>query len=85
MKILQRLNYNWKFYRGGKLTASDFHEVCYKKVDDEENHYQSLLKLMLYTTKPNVPAIQNLKFTGTSKFRNTKYWFTYKCRISISR
>ena len=59
MTILQSLNYNWKLHRGGRITASNFHEVCHKKVDDEENQNSSSLlnKLMLYTTKPNVPAI----------------------------
>ena len=59
MTIPQSLNYNWKLYRGGKITASNFHEVCHKKVDDLGNQNTSSLlnKLMLYTTTPNVPAI----------------------------
>ena len=57
--ILQSLNYNWKLHRGGRITASNFHEVSNKKVDDEGNQNTSSLlnKLMLYTTTPNVPAI----------------------------
>ena len=56
--ILQSLNYNWKLQRGGRITASNFHEVCHKKVDDEGNQNTSSLfnKLMFHTTTPNVPA-----------------------------
>ena len=35
--ILQNLNYNWKFQRGSRITASSFHEICHKKVDDKGN------------------------------------------------
>ena len=35
--ILQSFNYNWKLHRGGRITASSFHEVCHKKVNDEGN------------------------------------------------
>ena len=35
--ILQSFNYNWKLHRGGRITASCFHEVCHKKVNDEGN------------------------------------------------
>ena len=57
--ILQSLNYNWKLHRGGRITASNFHEVCHKKVDDKRNQNTSFLlnQLMLYTTTPNVPTI----------------------------
>ena len=57
--ILQSLNYNWKLHRGGRITASNFHEICHKKVDDKRNQNTSLLlnQLMLYTTTPNVPTI----------------------------
>ena len=59
MIILQSLNYNWKLHRGGRITASNFHEVHHKKVDDERNQITSSLlnKLMLYTTTPNISAI----------------------------
>ena len=42
-----------------QITASNFHEVCHKNIDDEGNQNTSSLlnKLMLYTTKPNIPAI----------------------------
>ena len=58
-KILESLNYNWKLHRGGRITASNFDEVCHKKVDGEGNqNISSLLnKLMLYTTTTHVPAI----------------------------
>ena len=58
-KILESLNYNWKLHRGGRITASNFHEICHKKVDDKRNQNTSLLlnQLMLYTTTPNVPTI----------------------------
>ena len=58
-KILESLNYNWKLHRGGWITASNFDEVCHKKVDGEGNqNISSLLnKLMLYTTTTHVPAI----------------------------
>ena len=57
--ILQSLNYNLNHYRGGRISTSNFHEVCHQKVDDEGNQNASSLsnKLMLYTTTPNVPAI----------------------------
>ena len=47
--ILQSLNYNWKLHRGGRITASNFHEVCHKKVDDKRNQNTSFLlnQLML--------------------------------------
>ena len=56
--ILQNLNHNWKLQRGGRITASNFHEVCHKNFDDEENQntFSLLNKLMLYTTTPNVPV-----------------------------
>ena len=59
MTLLQSLNYNWKLHRGGRITPSNFHEVCHKKVDDEPNENTSSLlnKVMLYTTTPNVPVI----------------------------
>ena len=40
-----------------QITASNF--VCHKNIDDEGNQNTSSLlnKLMLYTTKPNIPAI----------------------------
>ena len=57
--ILQSLNCNWKLHTGGRIMASNFHVVCYKKFDDEGNQNISSLfnKLMLFTTTPNVPAI----------------------------
>ena len=59
VKILQSLNYNCKLHLGGRITASNFHEVCHKKVDDEKNQDTSSLlnTLMFYTTTPNVRAI----------------------------
>ena len=56
--ILQNLNHNWKLQKGGRITASNFHEVCHKNFDDEENQntFSLLNKLMLYTTTPNVPV-----------------------------
>ena len=69
--ILQSLNYNLNLYRGGRISTSDFHEVCHQKVDDEGNQNASSLsnKLMLYTTTPHVPAItygqENEKRTWT--------------------
>ena len=57
--ILQSLNYNWNFHRGGRIKASNFHWVRHKKVDDEGNQNTSSLlnELILYTITPNVPAI----------------------------
>ena len=55
---LQSLNYNWKLHRRGRITASNFHEVCHKNVDEEIQKISSSLNtLMLYATTPNVPAI----------------------------
>ena len=41
--ILQSLNYDWKLQSGGRITASNFNEVCHKKVDDEGNQNTSSL------------------------------------------
>ena len=95
MTLLQSLNYNWKLHRGGRITASNFHEVCHEKVDDEPNENTSSLlnKVMLYTTTPNVPVItygqENKKRAWTqhktlSLQEHQKFRFIYKRRIYIS-
>ena len=67
MTILQSLNYNWKLHRGGRISASNFHEVRHKKVDDEGNRNTSSLlnKLMLYTTTPITYGQENKKRAWT--------------------
>ncbi|XP_057309027.1 uncharacterized protein LOC130647255 [Hydractinia symbiolongicarpus] len=53
---MQSLSSAWKVHRGGRITASNFHEVCHKNLNVVGKN--SLLnKLMNYTTIANTPAL----------------------------
>ena len=55
---LQNLSSAWKLHRGGRITASNFHEVCHQRSETQQTGKNSLLnKLMNYTSSVNTPAL----------------------------
>ena len=59
---LQSLSSAWKLHRGGRIMASNFHEVCHQKSETKQTEKSSLLnKLMNYMSGVNTPALNYAK------------------------